>query len=105
MHNVHVFHLRLSEDIPLQKETLSIIRSIPKGQRTSSICQMILQAQAKTNLRQFISESVQIAIQQNLSQLTIQPPPIEQPHAAPQGETISEDILSFLSALQKEEEP
>lgn len=104
MRKATVFHLRLSEDIPIQKETLSIIRSIPKGQRTLAICQMIVQAQKEANLKRLISEAVQTAIQENISHLTIQATPLEIPNTAPQGEEITDDILSFLSALQKEED-
>lgn len=49
MRKATVFHLRLSEDIPIQKETLSIIRSIPKGSRTAELCRMITEAQNNIN--------------------------------------------------------
>ena len=82
--------------VPRQREAWKLLCAIPSGQRTDTVCRMILEHKNQTELL----ETVRTTIREELSsvQITSQVEKAEEQEAG----SVSDDILGFLLSLQNE---
>ena len=87
--------MSLNLSAPHQREAWNILRGIPAGQRTDTVCQMICQARKQKNLL----DSIRTVFREELCRVEFvsATEKIEQPQAG----DVDENVLGFLFALQQ----
>lgn len=89
-------NLSLNLSIPQQREAWRILRAIPSGQRTDTVCRMVLEHKRQTELL----DAVRATIREELQKVDISTTEkAEQPRAG----DVDDSVLGFLMSLQKEE--
>ena len=88
-------NLSLNLSAPHQREAWKILRTIPAGQRTDAVCQMICQARKQNSLE----DSIRAMVREELRR-------VEFVSAAekiepPQAGDVDDDVLGFLRSLQE----
>lgn len=66
---------------------------IPAGERTGAVCRMICEHKNQRELLEAVRQAVRQELQGRQIKIT---------EAAPQAESIQDDVLGFLAALQEE---
>lgn len=91
-------NLSLNLSAPHQREAWKILRTIPAGQRTDTVCQMICQARKQKSME----DSIRTVFREELHRVEFvsAAEKIEQPQAG----DVDDDVLGFLRSLQEGDE-
>ena len=85
-------NLSFSMTSPLQKQAWKKLMDIPAGKRTDHVCRMICEHKNQQELLDAVRQAVHQELQGSRIKIT---------QAAPQTESIHDDVLGFLAALQE----
>ena len=86
-------NLSFSMTSPIQRKAWKKLMDIPAGQRTAAVCRMICEHKNQQELLDAMRQAVRQELQSGQIKIT---------EAAPQAESIQDDVLGFLAALQEE---
>lgn len=90
-------NLSLSMNTPHQREAWKILRTIPAGQRTDTVCRMICKAHGEDQLL----NGLRLVIREELNNCSLRTEKMSGPQRT--GD-VDEDVLGFLRALQEGDE-
>ena len=85
-------NLSFSMASPLQKQAWKKLMDIPAGKRTDHVCRMICEHKNQQELLDTVRQTVRQELQGSRIKIT---------QAAPQAESIQDDVLGFLASLQE----
>lgn len=88
-------NLSFSMASPIQRQAWKRLMDIPAGKRTEHVCRMICELKNQQELLDAVRQAVRQELQGSQIQIT---------EAAPKAESIQDDVLGFLAALQEEGE-
>ena len=78
---------------PIQRQAWRTLMDIPAGERTGAVCRMICEHKNQRELLEAVRQAVRQELQGSQIKIT---------EAAPKAESIQDDVLGFLAALQEE---
>ena len=85
-------NLSFSMASPIQRQAWKRLMDIPAGERTCAVCRMICEHKNQQELLDAVRQAIHQELQD--SQIKIA-------KAAPKAESIQDDVLGFLAALQE----
>ena len=88
-------NLSLNLSAPHQREAWKILRTIPAGQRTDAVCQMICQARKQKSLE----DSIRAVFREELRRVEFVS--VTEKIERPQAGDVDDDVLGFLRSLQE----
>ena len=91
-------NLSLNLSAPHQREAWKILRTIPTGQRTDAVCQMICQARKQKSLE----DSIRSVFREELRRVEFVS--VTEKIESPQAGDVDDDVLGFLRSLQEGDE-
>ncbi len=86
-------NLSFSMASPIQRQAWRTLMDIPAGERTEPVCRMICEHKNQRELLEAVRQAVRQELQGSQIKIT---------EAAPKAESIQDDVLGFLAALQEE---
>ena len=86
-------NLSFSMRSPIQRQAWRTLMDIPAGERTGAVCRMICEHKNQRELLEAVRQAVRQELQGRQIKIT---------EAAPKAESIQDDVLGFLAALQEE---
>ena len=86
-------NLSFSMASPIQRQAWRMLMDIPAGERTGAVCRMICEHKNQRELLEAVRQAVRQELQGSQIKIT---------EAAPKAESIQDDVLGFLAALQEE---
>ena len=86
-------NLSFSMRSPIQRQAWRTLMDIPAGERTGAVCRMICEHKNQRELLEAVRQAVRQELQGSQIKIT---------EAAPKAESIQDDVLGFLAALQEE---
>ena len=86
-------NLSFSMTSPIQRQAWKKLMDIPAGKRTDHVCRMICEHKNQQELLDAVRQAVRQELQGRQIKIT---------EAAPQAESIQDDVHGFLAALQEE---
>ena len=86
-------NLSFSMASPIQRQAWKRLMDIPAGERTEHVCRMICEHKNQRELLEAVRQAVRQELQGSQIKIT---------EAAPKAESIQDDVLGFLAALQEE---
>ena len=86
-------NLSFSTRSPIQRQAWRTLMDIPAGERTGAVCRMICEHKNQRELLEAVRQAVRQELQGSQIKIT---------EAAPKAESIQDDVLGFLAALQEE---
>ena len=86
-------NLSFSMVSPIQRQAWRTLMDIPAGERTGAVCRMICEHKNQRELLEAVRQAVRQELQGSQIKIT---------EAAPKAESIQDDVLGFLAALQEE---
>ena len=86
-------NLSFSMASPIQRQAWKRLMDIPAGKRTEHVCRMICEHKNQRELLDAVRQAVRQELQGRQIKIT---------EAAPKAESIQDDVLGFLAALQEE---
>ena len=86
-------NLSFSMRSPIQRQAWRTLMDIPAGERTGAVCRMICEHKNQRELLDAVRQAVRQELQGRQIKIT---------EAAPKAESIQDDVLGFLAALQEE---
>ena len=78
---------------PIQRQAWRTLMDIPAGERTGAVCRMICEHKNQRELLEAVRQVIRQELQGSQIKIT---------EAAPKAESIQDDVLGFLAALQEE---
>ena len=88
-------NLSFSMTSPIQRQAWKKLMDIPAGKRTDHVCRMICEHKNQQELLDAVRQAVRQELQGRQIKIT---------EAAPKAESIQDDVLGFLLALQEGDE-
>ena len=86
-------NLSFSMASPIQRQAWRMLMDIPAGERTGAVCRMICEHKNQRELLEAVRQAIRQELQGSQIKIT---------EAAPKAESIQDDVLGFLAALQEE---
>ena len=86
-------NLSFSMASPIQRQAWRTLMDIPAGERTGAVCRMICEHKNQRELLEAVRQAIRQELQGSQIKIT---------EAAPKAESIQDDVLGFLAALQEE---
>ena len=86
-------NLSFSMRSPIQRQAWRTLMDIPAGERTGAVCRMICEHKNQQELLDAVRQAVRQELQGSQIKIT---------EATPKAESIQDDVLGFLAALQEE---